>query len=105
MGEDRVGFGGSRAEEQNQQRRRACGDSRAASRLDGGFGHGRRSYSGHVNAFESVRVSPFSALRNSGTIGDDAFHIVEKELDWLRRAGLRGTVIAMRSFIKVPVTK
>jgi len=29
-------------------------------------------------------------LRDSGTIGDDAFHVVEEELDWLEMSGAAG---------------
>jgi CPA1 family monovalent cation:H+ antiporter len=61
----------------------------AESRLDGGGDDGAAGVPGELAAHaESVRAATaaerrrLSALRADGTIGDDAFHRIEEELDW-----------------------
>ena len=60
----------------------------AYERSDSGGGDGTRSEHSELlrGALQAARQAVL-AMRASGEIGDDAFHRMEEELDWLEMAG------------------
>ena len=64
----------------------------ASGRARGGASHGARSTHSdlHRQALDAARQAVI-AMRASDEIGDDAFHPIEEELDWLEMAGKGGS--------------
>jgi monovalent cation/hydrogen antiporter len=63
-------------------------DHLQAAEANADRGDGSRSAHGelHGTAIQAARQAVL-AMRNSDEIGDDTFHRIEEELDWLEMAG------------------